>query len=146
MGSDQLAVPLQTTTLAQWADGSIKWLLLDFQASIKEKQVQELLLQTADQKATLLESTLSVRNGNNEILVDTGSACFHIPTKSFKPFTQVVVDGHNFLSDHTWVYGLWAKIVQYPVTSCWHIRWLQTYAVGKSRNAVGTREQVFSLT
>ena len=33
--------PLQTRTLATWPDGSVKWMLVDFQASAKKKYVLE---------------------------------------------------------------------------------------------------------
>ena len=37
-------VPLQTETLARWPDGSVRWLLLDFQIDLAAKQKKTLTL------------------------------------------------------------------------------------------------------
>ena len=39
-----VAVPLQTEVLGFWPDGSIKWLLLDFQTDLQGGQVRSFLL------------------------------------------------------------------------------------------------------
>ncbi|MEA3467742.1 MAG: hypothetical protein U9R57_05890, partial [Thermodesulfobacteriota bacterium] len=96
--SDQTDIPLQATPLAHWPDGSIKWILLDFQARIKGGEIKELQLQTTADKNSLPAPSLSIDERDNTIIVDTGSACFHIPTDTFKPFSRVVIDDQNFIT------------------------------------------------
>lgn len=41
-------LPLQTTVLARWPDGSVKWLLLDTQVSVRPKQKLDVAIQYGD--------------------------------------------------------------------------------------------------
>lgn len=91
-------IPLQATSLSTWSDNSIKWLLLDFQIDIKERQVKELLLQQTEEQSFFPEYGLTIQESETELVVDTGSVSFYIPTDIFRPFSQVIVDGQNFLA------------------------------------------------
>ncbi len=42
---DGKELPLQTETLSRWSDGSIKWLLLDFQIDISANKTRKLRLE-----------------------------------------------------------------------------------------------------
>ena len=42
--ADGIELPLQTEALARWPDGSIRWLLLDFQIDLKVKEKKTLTL------------------------------------------------------------------------------------------------------
>jgi hypothetical protein len=86
----QSTVPVQTVPLALWPDGSIKWLLLDFQATVAGKNQQTLSLQLADSASPRPASTLNIQESEGEITVTTGTASFCIPTDVFRPFSRVV--------------------------------------------------------
>lgn len=89
--NDQSIIPLQSTPLAQWPDGSIKWLLLDFQARIEAGQTKELSLNSVVDLPSLHGDIVSIDEAENKLIVDTGPTTFHIPTDTFKPFSQVLI-------------------------------------------------------
>ncbi len=98
--SDGICVPLQTLPLGQWSDGSIKWILLDFQVSVGAGEESYYILRPG--KTPLLDSNstkgISIKRQSDEIVIDTGSATFSFDTKIFKPFKQVTVDGQILLA------------------------------------------------
>ena len=47
-------IPLQTETLARWADGSIRWLLLDFQVDLAAEQSKQFLVRCGTAVAALV--------------------------------------------------------------------------------------------
>ncbi len=91
--------PLQTASLAFWPDGSSKWVLLDFQASVEAYQTLELRLVVETEtprlnnpKSILIEQSLDV------LKIDTQAACFFLNHKVFSPFERVVIRGQDVLS------------------------------------------------
>ncbi len=89
-------IPLQTQVLTNWPDGSSKWVLFDFQASVEADTIREL---TVDESETASEKPfqISVEENKNDFLIDTKAASFLINTKVFKPFDRVVVRGKDIL-------------------------------------------------
>lgn len=93
---DELAAHL--TPLASWPDGSIKWLLLDFQADLESDAHEEFYL--AARKDQLRESSpfadtckVEVSFTECDIRVDTGNAVFTINKNELGPISQVEVNG-----------------------------------------------------
>jgi hypothetical protein len=91
------ALPIQIAPLAHWSDGSIKWVLLDFQARVAAGERKELSVQVKPATPELPPPMPLVEN-DKEIIVDTGAAHFFLPAETFLPFSQVVVDGRNCLA------------------------------------------------
>lgn len=91
-------VPLQTRELAKWPDNSLKWVLLDFQASVEAKSIREFEL-IKDESGTVSgrKSYISVEENQNYFFIDTKAASFFVNTGIFKPFDRVVVDGKEIL-------------------------------------------------
>ena len=81
-------LPLQSSPLLHWPDGSVKWALLDFQVSIEAdstnlfKLIPERLLHTV--------KGVSVISERGALIVNTGEAEFHISTLSFLPIPEVI--------------------------------------------------------
>lgn len=89
---------LQARVLARWWDDSIKWVLLDFQASVEANAIAEYLLQYC-QKPPRAAHGITVRPGAESVVVDTGGACFFINTRRLKPFDRVVVRGSDIVAE-----------------------------------------------
>jgi hypothetical protein len=72
-------VPLQTEILARWADGSVKWLLLDWVPPISPVgESRWSLVASKQSQAPVATPTLCVRNCTTGVLIETGSACFRL--------------------------------------------------------------------
>ncbi len=70
-------VPLQTETLANWPDGSVKWVLLDFQAQSSEAGAYSLEYGSAVARRSF-PSPLRVMQSADRITVETGPLRFAI--------------------------------------------------------------------
>ena len=87
------AQPFHTRTLAKWPDGSVKWLLLDFQASVAANDTS--LFQLSSDDATNHQpqpAQLVLTDTGDEYLVDTGLTQFTVSKLTLGLFNQVV---HN---------------------------------------------------
>jgi len=93
--------PFNVTPLASWPDGSMKWFLLDFQASVKANAQLQLQLiranSTSNQSPALKQVTVS--ETDDAYLVNTGIAKFTVSKQQAGLFDQVVYDGVAILSD-----------------------------------------------
>jgi len=65
-------LPLQTEVLSRWPDGSIRWLLLDFQASVAAGAVAEYVLEYGSEVTRLSVEGIRVEEDDDTIIVDTG--------------------------------------------------------------------------
>ena len=68
---DGKAVPTQTRILACWPDGSVRWLLVQFLADCSPNAEAEYFLKHGPGPASA--ATLSVRDGADRVVVDTGA-------------------------------------------------------------------------
>lgn len=91
---------LQKQVLAKWPDQSLKWVLLDFQVSVKANTTKELRLhwEKTDHKDLCSECVISINNAQDSIEIDTKAAFFSINTSIFRPFDRVVINGTDLLS------------------------------------------------
>lgn len=80
--------PCQAQCLKRWPDGSIKWLLVDFQAQVPALSTTTWALTQQDKQADW-QQQIRIEEGADEWRVDTGAGCFYIDTHVFKPFKQV---------------------------------------------------------
>jgi hypothetical protein len=92
-------LPLQSQTLARWFDGSAKWVLLDFQASVEANTRATYTLRVSSQPAAPggLPSLL-VQESAEHVIVDTGRATFFLHQKLCKPFDRVLVQGVELIA------------------------------------------------
>src|SRR5262249_36003889 len=98
---DQKGEPslLQTQVLARWFDGSVKWVLLDFQMSIGAyESVSYQLLQTLEPVIVRRIPRLTVRQSADSIVVDTGNAVFFLNPQRCKLFERVLVQERDILA------------------------------------------------
>lgn len=94
-----ISIPLQTKALAYWPDKSIKWLLLDFQASVHAGAVGEFRLEVnGSGKKELFQRRINSDETAEHFRVDTGAASFFINKSIFLPFKGVRIDGNEILN------------------------------------------------
>ena len=85
---------VQTQRLARWSDESLKWVLLDFQASVGAHEVATFTLsQTTGTVDTDVVKGVSVGRSNGDVIIDTGLAQFSLSGTILKPFERVIVQG-----------------------------------------------------
>ncbi len=87
--------PLQTSILSRWSDGSVRWLLLDFQADHDgggSPAVYQLVIDDS-RSAEADAHQLTVRESGGTVSVDTGTARFSIRAAGSWPVAEVHVDG-----------------------------------------------------
>jgi hypothetical protein len=97
--TDQKLLPIQAKPLALWPDGSLKWVLLDFQTSVKENEKNYFLLQwdRTDFPHPPIDNPIKIKQKGHCLEINTGAACFVLNTIEFKPFDRVVVNGTELL-------------------------------------------------
>jgi hypothetical protein len=86
-------LPLQAHPLANWFNGSVKWVLLDFQADLAANRQTTYQLRLVSGESTQCQSpSLSVQESEEQIVVDTGKATFFLNRQLCKPFDRVVME------------------------------------------------------
>lgn len=106
-------VPLQTRVLGRWPDGSIKWVLLDFQhASSDPREYQ--LTWSGGSRATPPHKVRTVQSVE-QIEVDTGSARFVIRRGGRFPFDAVFVNEAEIAQPETTIEGIRGDVHQVGV-------------------------------
>lgn len=87
-------VAVQTTPLDRWGDGSVRWLLVEFQADLLPGQSDSyMLVPHADGVALMPPAPVSVERAGKCITVATGAARFDIARSGASWFSEVSVDG-----------------------------------------------------
>lgn len=91
--ADGREVPLQTEALARWPDGSVRWLLLDFQVDLaaKEKKAFSLRYGSTLRRAAV-EEPVRVIKAETSIAVDTGPMRLKLSPQAFRLLDAVWLD------------------------------------------------------
>ena len=88
---DQL--PLQTETLSRWPDGSIRWLLLDFQTSLAASQTKEFQLRYGpNSKLSTSGKAIIVQQTKDNVELNTGVLRVVLSSKDFRLLDAVWLD------------------------------------------------------
>lgn len=94
-------IPLQTAPLVVERDGTLRWILLDFQLDIGPREKKQLTLKTQPAKAkpkTVIQTT----ENNDSISVNTGPLSFKVSkTKPYALFDAVAVRGKRLAAGET---------------------------------------------
>jgi len=104
-------IPIQTNALATWSDGSVKWVLFDFQASVGANTRKEMeIVQHSSAQTVSGQQMISINETAEHLILSTGQTNFYLATKAFKPFDRLtsheieILDGKNsftMLKDET---------------------------------------------
>ena len=97
LGPDGKEQPLQAEVLARWPDESIKWTLLDFQATVRRKGSASYGLEYGGgvHRTPSAEPKLAVSEDEAHIAVDCGAAVFTLSRSGFRLFDQVTLSGQE---------------------------------------------------
>ncbi|MHC4177883.1 MAG: exo-rhamnogalacturonan lyase family protein, partial [Planctomycetota bacterium] len=92
--ADGREVPLQTEALARWPDGSIRWLLLDFQVDLNAKQMKSFSLRCGEKvRRTPVDKRVRVLPEEGGVVIDAGAIQFSIAADGFLSYPgSVAVD------------------------------------------------------
>lgn len=87
------AVPLQTDVLTRWPDGSVRWLLVDFQTDLAAKQRRRFRLRpTIGARVAPVGSTLRVSTDAGRAVIDTGPLRIELSAEHFDLLGAVWLD------------------------------------------------------
>ena len=89
----------QFTPLCRWPDGSIKWVLVDLQATVAGNSVYTCFLETADTKKRQQLQGIQVEEQANALVVDTGATTFILDKQRLLPFTAVSSNKSSMLRE-----------------------------------------------
>jgi len=92
-------IPVQTSPLARWKDGSVKWLLADFLVESISKGETHWELERIPGQSCCGPEMLHVDELADVVRVETGAATFHLSRSTFQPFRQVVVAGEHLVDE-----------------------------------------------
>ncbi|MDD4891081.1 MAG: hypothetical protein PHU85_14260, partial [Phycisphaerae bacterium] len=101
-----VAVPAQFRVLARYwrGDNSIRWVLADLQANMAGGDTKAFYLVSAKDgvppttQPAVLKARITVTDGNDTIVVDTGPAKFTVNKKKFAFLDSAVIDGVEMLA------------------------------------------------
>jgi hypothetical protein len=85
-------VPLQTQPLARWADGSVKWLLLDFLLRAVPAECHRWTLNATELPRPPVPP-LTVEERAEAVVVNTGAAIFHVDRRVLRPLLKATGEG-----------------------------------------------------
>ena len=88
-------VPLQARPTDHWPDGSIRWLLLDFQITGAVVPQRRYMLRFGETPAPMRSPQLTVDEAARQIAIDTGAAQFVVRSGSAFPFASIRSGGHQ---------------------------------------------------
>jgi len=93
VGDDLAMVPLQALPTDRWPDGSIRWALLDFQATGPVTSARRYHLRLDGVSPVLPAASVEITEAGGQIVVDTGAARFRMQAGVGFPFGTVTVGG-----------------------------------------------------
>jgi hypothetical protein len=91
------AVPLQTTALDRWRDGSVRWLLVDFRARSASGKPRYYAL-APDAAPSVDEHAIGIEHAGDVIRVTTGVATFELPRSGSRFLSRADVAGENIVA------------------------------------------------
>jgi YetA-like protein len=90
---------LQSQPLSRWSDGSVRWMLLDFQASVNANAHGLFQIQTrSGQRKECQAPSLSIQESNRQIVINTRKATFVLNRQVCKPFDRVCLAGVDLIA------------------------------------------------
>ena len=90
--------PVQAVILKRWNEGSVKWLLLDFTASVPANGSATYRLVYNHGRISPAPLAIHITPGSDTWIVDTGRATFSIDARRFRPFTSVTTGDRELLT------------------------------------------------
>jgi hypothetical protein len=102
LDEDTSLLPLQTQVMDRWSDRSCRWVLLDFQATVRGMEKKYYVLNSLGEAPRAHSENAIILNDLADALeVITGPAAFRLPREGSFPFTEVVVNRDRILDCHS---------------------------------------------
>jgi hypothetical protein len=98
LAPDDETLPVQTSILKKWSDNSIKWLLVDFAATVPAEGRVVYRLVAQQEAAPVVVNPLILSYGTDHWRVSTGAADFVVDAKQFRPFKSIQINQRELLS------------------------------------------------
>jgi len=93
-------LPVQGRVLATWNDGSVKWLLVHFQADLPGSLDKTMYLDITETPRSVSPSApVTVTQGPSGIIVDTGPLSFLVPKDGYLPIRDIVLNEENLWNE-----------------------------------------------
>ena len=90
------AVPLQTNILARWPDGSVRWLLVDFQCDVAARQKRSFTLRHDPKfSPTPISAPVRVATERGVTVIETGPLRLRLDAAHFDPLGAVWLDRNH---------------------------------------------------
>lgn len=90
--------PVQLTVLKKWHDGSVKWLLLDFAATVSANQRVAYRLVKKDIPAITVANPVNISKSSECWRVSTGTTEYIVDAREFRPFRSITVNNKEILA------------------------------------------------
>ncbi len=89
-------IPLQTEILSRWPDGSVKWLLLDFQVTLEPNQTSRFHLNYGPGVTRqTVPNPIVITDGYGGMTIDSRRLRLHLDRKNFRPLHAVWLDRNS---------------------------------------------------
>lgn len=85
--------PLQARVLDRWPDGSVRWVLLDWQAGVRGQARYQLRITSRTQAPATGPDRLRLTQSDGAVEIDTGPAQFRLRVGGAFPFVSAIVEG-----------------------------------------------------
>ena len=96
----ETVLPVQMRRLAEWEDGSTKWLIVHFQPDLPGNQDKTLSFEITDEIVDISpKHPLTVTQNENGYRVDTGVLSFLVPNDGFLPIRNIILNGESLWHD-----------------------------------------------
>lgn len=94
--ADDRETPLQTEVLSRWPDGSVRWLLLDFQTDLKAFEKRTFSLRYGPGvKRHAVSKPVTVSNEGHAIAINTGPLRLRLSSTAFRLLDEVWLDANQ---------------------------------------------------
>ena len=99
--SGRKELPLQTRTLLAWPDGSIKWVLLDFQTDLEAGKDNRCHLFYGDEVSSTekAEHEITIEQDEDRLTVTTGPLAFSVDSIGTFPLRSVACNGRTIVPE-----------------------------------------------
>ncbi|HUU27619.1 MAG TPA: hypothetical protein VM123_07395 [archaeon] len=86
-------VPVEIRAVSRWPDGSLRWIHLDFQATLEPSEWSSLVLEKGQREP--VDSKLRIQENSEAITVTTGKIKVEVARRGFNVFNRVLLAGEN---------------------------------------------------
>lgn len=91
--ADGREIPLQTEALSRWPDGSVRWLLLDFQTDLEAGEKKRLTLRYGSGiRRSVIPNPLAISKKGQAVVIDTGPLRLQLSPTAFRLLDGVWLD------------------------------------------------------